>query len=100
MIVSNTGVSTVKGRNIVRDSRVTLVVQDELEDVGRWAARIGGRYMGADQAEAYGVRNGVPGELVVRVRQTKVWSARGGGLAHERRKPLNLLDLSIEHLYD
>ena len=93
-IVFNTGASTVKGRNIVRDPRVTLVVQDDhppfsvvtvegtasvssdLEDVRRWAARIGGRYMGADQAEAYGARNGVPGELVVRVRPTKVWSAR------------------------
>jgi hypothetical protein len=32
-----------------------------------WATRIGGRYMGADVAEEYGRRNGVPGELMVRV---------------------------------
>jgi hypothetical protein len=30
------------------------------------------RYMGADRAEEFGRRNGVPGELVVRVRPTKV----------------------------
>jgi hypothetical protein len=30
------------------------------------------RYMGAEQAEEFGKRNGVPGELVVRVRPTKV----------------------------
>ena len=28
--------------------------------------------MGADRAEEYGRRNGVPGELVVRVKPTKV----------------------------
>ena len=33
----------------------------------RWATRIGGRYMGEDQAEAYGKRNAVPPEMVVRV---------------------------------
>ena len=37
---------------------------------------IGGRYMGADRADEYGTRNGVPGELVVRVRPTKVIVAR------------------------
>ena len=31
--------------------------------------------MGEDQAEAYGERNGVPGELLVRVRPTKTTSA-------------------------
>ena len=31
--------------------------------------------MGADQAEEYGRRNGVPGELVVRLRPTKVIAA-------------------------
>ena len=34
-----------------------------------------GRYMGADRAEEYGRRNGVPGELVVRIRPTKVRKA-------------------------
>jgi hypothetical protein len=37
-----------------------------------WAARIAGRYMGEEQAEAYGKRNGVPGELLVRVTPAKI----------------------------
>ena len=48
---------------------------DDLDDVRSWAARIGGRYMGADRAEEYGARNGVPGELVVRVTPVRVTSA-------------------------
>ena len=32
--------------------------------------------MGADRAEEYGARNGVPGELLVRVRVTKVAATR------------------------
>lgn len=44
----------------------------ELLDV---ATRTGARYMGAERAEEYGRRNGVPGELVVRVRPTKVITA-------------------------
>jgi len=93
-IVFNTGGDTVKGRNIGRDPRVSIVVQDDrppfsfvlvegtaevsddLDDVVAVATRIGGRYMGQDQAEAFGRRNGVPGELAVRVRPTKVVSAR------------------------
>jgi PPOX class probable F420-dependent enzyme len=89
-IVFNTGEDTVKGRNIARDPRVSIVVQDDrppfsyvlvdgvaetsddLDDVRAVATRVGGRYMGADQAEALGARNGVPGELVVRVRPTHV----------------------------
>ena len=38
----------------------------------RTATALGGRYMGADRAEEYGRRNGAPGELLVRVRPTKV----------------------------
>jgi hypothetical protein len=41
------------------------------------ATRTGGRYMGPDKADEYGRRNGVPGELVVRVRPTKVLKAFG-----------------------
>jgi hypothetical protein len=37
-----------------------------------WATLIGGRYMGADRAEEFGRRNGVPGELLVRVTPTKI----------------------------
>jgi PPOX class probable F420-dependent enzyme len=89
-IVFNTGKKTAKGRALARDPRTTLCVDlDEppfafvqvqgnaelSEDPGellRTATAIGARYMGPDQAEEFGKRNGVPGELVVRLRPTKV----------------------------
>lgn len=89
-LVFNTGADTAKGRAVARDPRVSLCFDDEtppftfvtiagraeiiddLDEVRRWAATIGGRYMGEDQAEAYGERNGVPGELLVRVTPTKI----------------------------
>jgi len=92
-IVFNTGAETVKGRNLARDPRASLCVDDErppfsfvvvegqvelsddLDEVRRWAARLGARYMGADLAEEYGARNGVPGELLARLRPTRVVSA-------------------------
>jgi hypothetical protein len=48
-----------------------------MADLRRWATRIGGRYMGADRAEAYGRRNGVEGELLVRVTPTKIIARSG-----------------------
>jgi PPOX class probable F420-dependent enzyme len=89
-IVFNTGVDSLKGRAMGHDPRVALCVDDErppfsfaiiegaatlsedLDEVSRWAAVLGGRYMGADRAEEYGRRNGVPGELLVRVRPTHI----------------------------
>ena len=50
----------------------TVALSDNLEELVRWATVIGGRYMGADRAEEFGKRNGVPGELLVRVTPTKV----------------------------
>jgi PPOX class probable F420-dependent enzyme len=88
-LVFNTGKETVKGRNLARDGRVALCVDDErppfsfvvvhgtaelsedLAEVRHWATRIAARYMGEDRAEEYGARNGVPGELLVRVRIDK-----------------------------
>ncbi len=93
MIVFTTGASTVKGRNLRRDPRVTLCVHDDRppfsflvaegtaeiseapEELRRWAARIGGRYMGNDRAEEYGARNGVAGELLVRVTVNRLTAA-------------------------
>ncbi len=81
---------SVKAANMRRDPRVCLCMDDETPpfsfvqvegvatieaqaaDLRYWAARIGGRYMGAENAEAYGVRNGVPGELLVRVKLAKL----------------------------
>lgn len=91
-VVFNTGRDTAKGRAITRDPRVVLcvdleeppyafvqvqgeaVTSEEPAELLRTATKIGGRYMGADRAEEFGRRNGVPGELVVRLRPTKVVS--------------------------
>ncbi|MDQ8703772.1 PPOX class F420-dependent oxidoreductase [Streptomyces sp. LHD-70] len=94
-LIFNTGKNTVKGRNLARDGRVALCVDDdrppfayvviqgraelieELGQVREAATRIAARYMGPERAEEFGARNGVPGELLVRVRIEKV-SAEGG----------------------
>lgn len=90
VLVFNTGGRTAKARGIARDPRVVLTadlseppygfvqvqgvaeVVEELDEVRRVATALGGRYMGADRAEEFGSRNGVPGEIVVRIRPTKV----------------------------
>lgn len=92
-VLFNTGERTVKGRNLRRTGYAALCVDnerppfdfvtvegpveliDDLEQVRHWAGMIGGRYMGADRSEEYGARNGVPGELLVRLRPAKVVSA-------------------------
>lgn len=89
-IVFTTGENSVKATNIRHDPRVCICVDDEAppfafvqiegraetstdpEDLKHWATRIAGRYMGADQAEAYGRRNSGPGELLVRVKPVKI----------------------------
>ncbi|HID51411.1 MAG TPA: PPOX class F420-dependent oxidoreductase [Anaerolineae bacterium] len=50
----------------------TAQISDDLTAVKHWASRIAARYMGEDQAEAYGERNGVPCELLIRVTITKI----------------------------
>jgi PPOX class probable F420-dependent enzyme len=92
-IVFNTNEDSVKGRTLRRDPRAALCVDDEVPpfsfvtvqgsveisadpaELLRWATIIGGRYMGADRASEYGARNGVAGELLCRLRPTKVVSA-------------------------
>jgi len=89
-IVFTTEEHTAKATSIRRDPRVCLCVDDEtppyayimvegtatLSDdlvmLRRWATLIGGRYMGEEQAEAFGKRNGVPGELLVRLTPSRV----------------------------
>ena len=89
-VVFTTHHTSRKAHAIVRDPRVALVVDDETppygfvliegrasiseepEELLRWATLIAGRYMGAERAEEYGRRNGVPGELLVRVHPDKV----------------------------
>ena len=68
------GYLAADGRPVVAPVGIAELSEDP-EDLVRIATRTGGRYMGADKAEEYGRRNGVPGELVVRVRPTKVVKA-------------------------
>ncbi len=92
-LVFNTGRQSAKGRALARDSRVvicvddphppysfvqvqgTATIQDDADDLLDIATRIGGRYMGSHRADEFGQRNAVPGELVVRVRPTRVVAA-------------------------
>ncbi len=52
-------------------------LSDEPDELFRWASLLGGRYMGADRAEELGRRNGVPGELIVRVRPLQIVALAG-----------------------
>ena len=88
--VLSTGENTVKGRNMLRDPRVSLCIDDdkppfhfaiiegtakltaEDPDLLHWATRIGGRYMGALRAHEYGQRNAVPTELLIRIIPQKI----------------------------
>jgi len=94
-VLFTTGAGTVKGRNLRRDGRAVLAVDestppfdfvtldgrvelsDDLDDVLRWATVLGGRYMGEDHAAGFGKRNAVPGELLVRLRPDKVIALAG-----------------------
>ena len=84
----------VKGKALRRDPRISISVDDQtppysfvslwgeaslsedVDEVRRWGTVIGGRYMGADRAEEYGARNGVPGELLCRLRPDRIVSAK------------------------
>lgn len=89
----NTGRDTGKGRALARDPRVvmcvdesrppyafvqvqgTVSISEDPKDLLDIATRTGARYMGQDRAQEFGRRNAVPGELVVRIRPTKVIAA-------------------------
>jgi PPOX class probable F420-dependent enzyme len=89
-IVFTTAADTVKGKAILRDGRVALCVDDDRppfsfvtirgtattstdpDELLEWATRLAGRYMGDERAEAFGRRNAVPPEMVVRVRPAHV----------------------------
>ncbi len=94
-LVLTTWGDSVKGKALRRDPRVALTVDDESppyafvmvegtvsisEDPDallHWATVIAARYMGADQAETYGRRNGVPGELLVRLTPVRIVGRTG-----------------------
>ena len=89
-LVFTTWHTSAKAKQLRRDPRASLVVDleeppyayvmveadvtisDDLAEVRRVATEIGGRYMGEDRAEEFGARNGVEGELVVRLTPTKI----------------------------
>jgi PPOX class probable F420-dependent enzyme len=93
-LLFTTGAKSVKGRAIRRGPRVAICVDraeplydfvivegratisEDLNELLRWATVIAARYMGADKADAYGKRNAVPGELLVRVTPTKIVAER------------------------
>jgi len=83
--------TTVKAVNLRHNPHIAVSVDDqappfsfvlvegeaEISDAApdellKWATAIGARYMGADQAESFGKRNGVPGELLIRVHPTRI----------------------------
>ena len=84
-MVFTTGAESVKGRNLRRDPRAAMCVDDQappysfvvvtgsvtlshdLDEMLRWATAIGARYMGEERAEAFGRRNAVPEEVLVRL---------------------------------
>ena len=90
-LVFTTWHETIKAANLRRDPRITMVVQDpeppydyvsiegdaelidDLDQCRRIATQLGAKYMGEDRAEAFGERNGVAGELVVRIRPTRIF---------------------------
>jgi PPOX class probable F420-dependent enzyme len=94
-VIFNTGADSVKGRNLLRDGRAVLTVDEsappfdfvivegrveisvDLDEMLVWATALGGRYMGADVAEQFGRRNAVPGELLVRLVPDRIIALAG-----------------------
>jgi PPOX class probable F420-dependent enzyme len=93
-LLFTTHAETVKGRGLRRNPQVAASVDDpappysfvivegvthlsdRLDDVRAAATRIGGRYMGEDRAAEFGARNGVPGELLIRLTPARVIAQR------------------------
>jgi PPOX class probable F420-dependent enzyme len=89
-LVFMTGADTVKGKALRRDPRAALAVDlesppyafvtvegtvtlvDDPQAMLPLSIAIARRYVGDEQAEDYGRRNAVPGELLVRLRPDKI----------------------------
>ncbi len=95
-IIFNTGNNSIKAKNIKRDSRVRLCVDDQVplytfvtidgiaeiinvepDELFKWAKIIAARYMGNDKAEEYGKRNSSEDELLIKIKPTKVIGQKG-----------------------
>lgn len=93
-VIFMTGSDTIKGRNIRRTGQACICVDleeppfayvmvrgtatwaDNPPEMLDWSTRIAERYMGVDQADAYGRRNAVPGELLVRLTPQRIVAER------------------------
>jgi PPOX class probable F420-dependent enzyme len=90
-IIFTTSSESVKARNIQRDNRVSVCVDDQTPpfsyvvilgtaridhceqiEVFKFATKIAQRYMGKEVAELYGKRNSTEGEVLVRIRPTRI----------------------------
>src|SRR5262245_23914932 len=89
-VVFMTAQDSIKARNMRRDPRVSLCVDDEVtpfayvelegtvvmsDDTDQalyWATRIGGRYMGTELAETYGKINSGAGVMMETVQQIQM----------------------------
>lgn len=93
-LVFTTGKETIKGRALARSGWASICVDDQqppysfvtvsgpvtistdLDLMLPFATRIGARYMGEHLGEAFGKRNAVEGELLVRLRAEQVFAMR------------------------
>ncbi len=89
-VVFMTGADTVKGKSLARDPRLSVAVDlevppysfvilegtatltEDLDVMLPISMRLARRYVSADQAEQFGRRNAVPGEVLVRMTPTKI----------------------------
>jgi len=90
-IILTTYEGSLKARNIERDNRVSICVDDQTpqfsfvtihgtakivrqkyNELLKWNTRIAERYMGKSNAKAYGERNSTEDVILVRVKPTKV----------------------------
>ena len=90
-IVLTTGSTSIKARNIQRDNRVSISVDDQTppfsfvvidgtakihdskkDELLKWATKIAERYMGSDKAEEYGRVNSGEGAVLVRIKPRKI----------------------------
>ena len=90
-IIFTTASTSLKARNIQRDNRVSICVDDQTppfsfvivygtgkihhckqSELFRFATKIAQRYMGKENAELYGKRNSTEGEVLVRIKPTRI----------------------------
>lgn len=94
-LIFTTWHTTVKAANLQHAGQVAICVDDDrppyafvliegtasieagAADLLHWTTRIAARYVGADKADAFGRRNAVPGELLVRVKPARVIAQSG-----------------------